>query len=510
MDTVNYDYDLIVIGGGSGGLAAAKKASEYGAKVALFDYVKPSTQNTKWGLGGTCVNVGCVPKKLYHYAANISSLIHNDAEEYGFEFTGDINHNWETLMTNIKNHIRKLNFSYRTGLKSSKVKYINAYAKFKNKNEVEYIHKNQNKTLTAKNFIIAVGGRPYIPDNIPGAKEYAITSDDIFFQDESLGKTLCVGASYISLECAGFLTHLGFDTTVAMRSIALRGFDRQCADKVVNLMKETGTKFKEQLTPSKITKTEQGKLLVTFTSSNTMSSTNKIHTEEYDTVLYATGRYPQTKNIGFENVGIIVLQNGKIECINEQTNVDNIYAIGDIVANCPELTPVAIKSGELLISRLYGNETKLMNYDLIPTTIFTPYEYGCIGLSEEDAISKYGIDNIETYLYEFTRLEDSISNKKQKINEKEDEPLSCSNLSKLVCLKTDNERVLGFHYIGLNAGEVTQGFALSMRLGATKKDFDETIGIHPTDAESFMSMNITRSSGDNYIISESCGGGKCG
>lgn len=494
----SYDYDLIVIGGGSGGLAAAKKATEYGAKVALFDYVKPSTQNTKWGLGGTCVNVGCVPKKLYHYAANISSLIHNEAKDYGFEINENINHNWETLMNNIKTHIRKLNFSYKSGLKSSNVKYINAYAKFKNINEVEYTHKIENKTLTAKHFIIAVGGRPYIPDDIPGAKQYAITSDDIFFQNKSPGKTLCVGASYISLECAGFLTHLGLDTTVSMRTIALRGFDRQCADKVVNLMKKTGTKFKEQLIPSSIIKTDKGKLLVTFIN----TKNNMIdHTEEYDTVLYATGRYPQTKNIGLENIGIDILSNGKIKCNNEQTNIENIYAIGDILDNCPELTPVAIRSGELLASRLYGSKTEIMNYDLIPTTIFTPYEYGCVGLSEEDAVNKYGIDAIEIYLYEFTRLEGSISS---------DESLSCSNLSKLVCLKTDNERVLGFHYVGLNAGEVTQGFALSLRLGAKKKDFDDTIGIHPTDAESFMSMNITKSSGENYIISDSCGGGKCG
>lgn len=503
-----YDYDLIVIGGGSGGLAAAKKATEYGAKVALFDYVKSSTQNTKWGLGGTCVNVGCVPKKLYHYAANINSLIHNDAKEYGFDINKNINHNWETLMNNIKTQIRKLNFSYRTGLKTSNVKYINSYARFKNINEVEYTHKNEIKTLTAKHFIIAVGGRPYIPDNIPGAKEYAITSDDIFFLKNEPNKTLCVGASYISLECAGFLTHLGFDTTVAMRSIALRGFDRQCTDKVVNLMKETGTKFKEYLIPSNISKTENGKLLVSFINTKTDVID---HTEEYDTVLYATGRYPQTQNIGLEQIGVNILSNGKIDCINEQTNIDNIYTVGDIVNNSPELTPVAIKAGELLASRLYGNKTKLMNYDLIPTTIFTPYEYGCVGLSEEEAINKYGIDDIEIYIYEFTRLEETISNKKQKLNNQyTEESLSCSNLSKLVCLKTDNERILGFHYVGLNAGEVTQGFALSLRLGATKKDFDDTIGIHPTDAESFMSMNITKRSGDNFIISDSCGGGKCG
>lgn len=498
-----YDYDIIVIGGGSGGLAAAKKSAEYGAKVALFDYVTPTTHGTKWGLGGTCVNVGCVPKKLYHYAGKISSTIHYDSKQYGFEFKDDVLHTWDTLMNNIKSYIRSLNFSYKSGLKSSKVKYINALAKFKNKNEIEYTYKNETLSLTANKFIIAVGGRPYVPTDVPGATEYAITSDDIFFLKQSPGKTLCVGASYISLECAGFLTELGFNTTVSMRSIPLRGFDRQCSEKIVEKMKESGTKFKQYLVPSKIEKNNDNKLVVTFVDVNTSEVKE---TEVYDTVLYATGRYPQTGNIGLKEIGVNVLENGKIDSNKEKTNIDNIYAIGDILNGSLELTPVAIKAGELLAERLYGNSTKYMNYNTIPTTVFTPYEYGCVGLSEEKAIEIYGEDNIEVYLHEFTSLEKSISN--MFCVEKEND--SCSNLSKIICLKTESEKVIGFHYIGDSAGEITQGFALSLKLGVTKKDLDDTIGIHPTNAESFMSMSITRRSGKNFTITDSCGGGKCG
>jgi thioredoxin reductase (NADPH) len=498
-----YDYDLIVIGGGSGGLSVAKKAAEYGVKVALFDYVEPTNHGTKWGLGGTCVNVGCVPKKLYHNAGKINSILHDDSGSYGFVFKDDVLHTWDTLMNNIKSYIRTLNFSYRSGLKSSNVKYINALAKFKNKNEVEYTYKKKTLTLTADKFVIAVGGKPYIPSDVPGALEYAITSDDIFYLKNAPGKTLCVGASYISLECAGFLTELGYDTTVSIRSIPLRGFDRQCSEKIVEQMKESGTKFKKNLIPSKIEKNNDNKLIVTFVDVNTNQVKN---TEVYDTVLYATGRYPQTENIGLKEIGVNILENGKINCNKEQTNIDNIYAIGDILNGSLELTPVAIKAGELLADRLYNNSTEYMNYYTIPTTIFTPFEYGCVGLSEENAIKLYGEDNIEVYLQEFTSLEKSLSNM---FNIKK-ENVSCSNLSKIICLKTENDKVIGFHYIGDNAGEITQGFALSLKLGATKKDFDNTIGIHPTNAESFMSMNITKRSGENFVISDSCGGGKCG
>lgn len=495
--------DFLVIGGGSGGMAAAKEAAKIGAKVVLFDYVKPSTQGTTWGLGGTCVNVGCVPKKLMHYAAHIGHTVHNDAAKYGWNVGSDFTHNWENLVDTVQNHIHSLNFGYRGGLRSNKVEYINALASFVDANTIQYTLKGQTKTICAKNILIATGGRPSLPEDVPGAREFAITSDDLFSLPTAPGKTLVVGASYIALECAGLLTALGYDTTVAVRSILLRGFDRQCADKIGELMKCTGTKFAQKL-PSSITKDDAGKLTVIFSDGSA---------DVFDTVLYATGRYADTKNIGLDKAGVTVEKDGKFD-VNEQeqTNIPHIYAIGDILRGKPELTPVAIKTGELLARRVFGVGNALMDWDLVPTTVFTPVEYGAVGLSEEEAEKRFPGD-IETFLFEFTSLEHAAAHREKVESERADEfdadmPPSC--LAKLVCLKSQKNRVIGFHFVGPNAGEITQGFGLALRLGATKEDFDNTVGIHPTDAEAFMSLSITRASGESWIASGGCGGGKCG
>ena len=235
----SYEYDLAVIGGGSGGMACAKEAARHGARVVLFDYVKPSTQGTKWGLGGTCVNVGCVPKKLMHRAAVIGQTLH-DAHHFGWNVAEeDMKFDWNQLVTNTRNHIRMLNFGYKKGLKSASVTYINGLASFPEHNDghtLQYVKRFKEKEppvpLTFDKVLIAVGGRPAIPSNVPGAVEHAITSDDIFYLNQSPGRTLVVGAGYIALECGGFLNECGFDVTVAVRSILLRGFDRDCTNKI--------------------------------------------------------------------------------------------------------------------------------------------------------------------------------------------------------------------------------------------------------------------------------------
>jgi len=512
MDATEYEYDLVVIGGGSGGMASAKMAATLGAKVALFDFVKPSTQGTKWGLGGTCVNVGCVPKKLMHYAGLLGAGF-EDARHFGWQLTQP-HHTWDKLVESVQNHVRSLNFSYRVGLKSAQVNYINALAKFKDPHTVSYTLRGAEKTITSKYFIVAVGGRPSIPSDVPGAAEFAITSDDIFALDRSPGKTLCVGGSYIALECAGFLTELGYPTSVAVRSILLRGFDRQCADKVGAMMAEIGTRFLNGFIPTKIVKTDAGKLEVTLANTSGESVV-----EQFDTVLYATGRHADTAGINLEAVGVKSLKNGKIAVVNEQTNVPNIFAIGDCIdsADAPgsmqELTPVAIKAGELLAKRMFGHGTEQMSYHLVPTAVFTPFEYGTVGYSEEEAISRWGADNIESYMLEFASLEIAAAHRKRHpstIIDPEDDALSPHCFAKLVCLKPEKERVVGFHFVGPNAGEVTQGYALAIKLGATKKDFDDLIGIHPTDAEVFTQLDITRSSGLDFRAAGGCGGGKCG
>eukprot|EP01130_Rhizamoeba_saxonica_P016219 TRINITY_DN7455_c0_g1_i1.p1 TRINITY_DN7455_c0_g1~~TRINITY_DN7455_c0_g1_i1.p1 ORF type:complete len:510 (+),score=125.90 TRINITY_DN7455_c0_g1_i1:266-1795(+) len=479
-----YDYDVVVIGGGSGGISASKKASELGLKVGLLDFVKPSSQNTTWGLGGTCVNVGCIPKKLFHQASIVGETI-KESHNYGWNIdssNSDISNDWSTLAGNIQQHIKSLNFGYRSQLKKNfDVDYMNKLAKFIDNNTLEVKNrKGVTETITSDKFIIAVGGRPKVPTDVPGAIEYAYTSDDIFSFKKPPGKTLVVGASYVALECAGFLTGLGYDTTVMVRSILLRGFDQQIAKFIGTNMEESGTKFIRGSTPSKISLTSDNQYLVEY---NTPEGDFK--SEVYDTVLYATGRYPDVDKLNIEKLGINIDQNQKIITNDlDQTNVPNIFAIGDCVSGKPELTPVAIKAGKLLAKRLAENDNNItMNYDMIPTTVFTPLEYGTIGLTEDEAQKRYG-DDMEVYHSFFLPLEYALPHRKE--NE-------C--YAKLICNKSDDNRVVGLHILGPNAGEITQGYAVAMKLGARYEDFEETIGIHPTVSEEIVSLTITKRSG---------------
>eukprot|EP00594_Rhizosolenia_setigera_P012622 CAMPEP_0178968562 /NCGR_PEP_ID=MMETSP0789-20121207/18340_1 /TAXON_ID=3005 /ORGANISM="Rhizosolenia setigera, Strain CCMP 1694" /LENGTH=628 /DNA_ID=CAMNT_0020654539 /DNA_START=51 /DNA_END=1937 /DNA_ORIENTATION=+ len=472
-----YDYDLVVIGGGSGGLATSKEASALGAKVAVLDYVKPSPAGSVWGLGGTCVNVGCIPKKLMHNAALVNESMHHDTAAFGISAAEKTQHDWENMRQNVQNHIRGLNFKYRVNLRENEVNYINKLGKFIDPHTIEVVDKNGEKsTITSSRFLIAVGGRP-TPLNCEGG-DLAISSDDIFSLEKSPGKTLCVGASYISLECAGFLNGLGYDTTVAVRSILLRGFDRECADKIGDFMKESGVKFRMEVTPQKLEKLENGKINVTFSDGSQ---------EEYDTVLCAIGRQADTESLGLENIPQIETnpKNKKIVCTHEQTGVPNIYAIGDVMEGCPELTPVAIQAGLSLANRLFAGSKEAMNYKKIATTVFTPIEYGTIGYSEEDAIEKFGDENIDVYHKEFIPLEWSISEGRW----------AQKGFTKVIVNKSEGNEVLGIHYVGPNAGEVMQGYGVAMKKGITFKDLEDTVGIHPTCSEEIVTLKVTKSSG---------------
>lgn len=485
----SYDYDIIVIGGGSGGLAASKEAAKLGKKVAVCDFVKPTPKDTTWGLGGTCVNVGCIPKKLMHQTALLGEGI-QDAKSYGWEVTDSLPaHNWGKMVEEVQNHIGSLNWNYRVQLREKSVTYKNEYAIFSDPHTLKLTNKKgKESTCTADKFIIATGGRPRYP-NIPGAKELGITSDDLFSLSYSPGKTLLVGASYISLECAGFLKGLGYDVTVMVRSIFLRGFDQQMANKIGDYMEEHGVNMIKECVPSSLEEIEPldvgaskaGKVLV---KAEYKDGTK--YEDEFNTVIFAIGRDACTENIGLDKAGVEVNpKNGKIkhnEC--EQTSADHIYAIGDVLDDKPELTPVAIQAGKLLARRLCGTSTKITDYVNVPTTVFTPLEYGCVGLSEEDAIAIHGEENIEVYHVGFLPLEWTVPHRPE---------TAC--YAKLVCNKAENMKVLGFHYLGPNAGEVTQGFGGMIKLGATKEDFDDLIGIHPTTAETFTTMDITKSSG---------------
>lgn len=533
------EYDLVVIGGGSGGLAAAKEAAKHGARVALFDYVKPSPIGTTWGFGGTCVNVGCIPKKLMHYTSLCGESM-QDARGLGWRLPDDVPHDWETMVATVQAHVKKLNFFYESGVKSPQkqadgtlphagVWYFNALARFESTHEVSWRDDFNNVgRVYGKHFIIAVGGRPLVPSSLPG-KELVITSDDLFSLKHSPGKVLCVGAGYISLECGGFLTNLGNETHISVRSTPLRtGFDRDAASLVVELMSLQGTKFLMGTVVKQIVKDASSKLKVTFEWKD-----GRLTDELYDTVLYAIGRYSDTAALNLSAAGLEEkdFKDGKLIVDEaERTTVQDIFAIGDCATGVkhtiPELTPVAVQSGELLARRLFVGSKVLMNYENVATTVFTPFELGAIGLPEHEAVERYGAENIEIFLKVYESLEIGAvhrhtavkyfekdwddAKKTHVLSDRESTDLPPMCLAKLVCLKSENDRVVGLHYVGPNAGEVTQGFAVAMKLGATKADFDSTVGIHPTDAESFTMLEVTKRSGQNWIASGGCGGGKCG
>lgn len=469
-----YDYDLVVIGGGSGGLAASKEAASLGAKTAVLDFVKPSPAGTSWGLGGTCVNVGCIPKKLMHNAAIIKEGVAQDAAAFGITSTGG-EHSWETMRENVQNHIRGLNFKYRVNLREKNVTYLNKLGKFVDAHTLEVTDKKGRVSkITSSRFVIATGGRPS-PLKCEGG-ELAISSDDIFALEKSPGKVLCVGASYISLECAGFLAGVGHDVTVAVRSILLRGFDRECADLIGSYMADHGVAFKREVVPTKLEKVDGERIQVTFSDGSQ---------DVYDTVLVAIGRSGDTEKLGLESVGIKANEgNAKINCKEEQTSCPNIYAIGDVMEGIPELTPVAIQAGINLSRRLFGGSTESMDYKNICTTVFTPIEYGTVGYSEDEALEVFGKDNVEIYHKFFTPLEWSLS-----------ESRSHHQAFTKVIVDKSNNKVLGIHFLGPNAGEVMQGYGTAMKKCITFKDLADTVGIHPTSAEEIVTLTVTKSSG---------------
>ncbi|NWR33918.1 TRXR2 reductase, partial [Tachuris rubrigastra] len=483
------EYDLLVIGGGSGGLACAKEAAQFGRKVAVLDYVDPSPQGTTWGLGGTCVNVGCIPKKLMHQAALLGSAL-KDAPHYGWNIAQPVHHSWSVMAQAVQNYVKSLNWGHRVQLQDKKVKYLNMKGSFSDPHTVRGVTKAGKETIvTADNIVIATGGRPKYPTHIAGALQYGITSDDLFWLKESPGKTLPSFILYVSLECAGFLTGIGLDTAVMMRSIPLRGFDQASMDYLTQMaflvtehMESYGTKFLKRCFPTKVEKLESNRLQVTW--KNTDLGTEE--TDSFDTVMWAVGRAPDTKTLNLETVGVKTnSETGKIIVdASEATSVPHIYAIGDITEGRPELTPTAIAAGKLLAQRLFGQSSELMDYDTVPTTVFTPLEYGCVGLSEEAAVQCHGSDNIEVFHAYYKPLEFTVA---------ERDATQC--YMKMVCLRESEQRILGLHFIGPNAGEVIQGFALGIKCGATYPQLMKTVGIHPTCAEEVTKLHITKRSG---------------
>ncbi|XP_027193741.2 thioredoxin reductase 1, cytoplasmic-like [Dermatophagoides pteronyssinus] len=509
----DYDYDLIVIGGGSGGLAASKEAASLGKKVCMLDFVQPTPHGVTWGVGGTCVNVGCIPKKLMHHASLIGGEI-EDAHYFGWQtkngepLKDNLKHDWSTLVNYVQNNIKGSNFSYRALLATQQVKYLNAYGTFVEPNKLRIVYKNKKEEfITSKNFIVATGERPVYPIDCKGALKYSITSDDLFSLKYPPGRTLVVGASYVALECAGFLRGLGYDVTVMVRSIVLRGFDRQCSEHVRNYMENyEHVKFIDhcvmkqidELKPSE--NNEPPLLRATYRNLDT----DEEMMDEFNTILFAIGRKPCTDKIGLDIVGVEMDTKGYIPNINEQTNVPHIYAIGDILQGRPQLTPVAIEAGILLARRLFTDQQINCDYINVPTTVFTPLEYGCCGYTEEEAIEKFGLDNIEVYHQYFTPTEWKLN-----YYDRPRKPMNVCYAKVITTRSNDGdsrkELLLGFHYVGPNAGEIIQFTPFPLKMKATKADLDSMIGIHPTCAEIFTMLPISKRSGKEATQQGCCG-----
>ncbi len=466
-----FDFDLLVIGGGSGGLACGKEAAELGANVALLDFVTPSPMGTTWGLGGTCVNVGCIPKKLFHHAALSKELLH-DAQDYGWDVKVG-KHDWGRLVDGVRDYIKGLNFGYRVQLRDKNVKYLNKLGRFKDAHTVVCRDKKgEEEVVTAARIVVAVGGRPRALD-CPGG-ELAISSDDMFYLDKPPGKTLVVGASYVALECASFLTGLGYDTTVMVRSIFLRGFDQQMADKVAGAMEKLGTRFTRNAVPRRLSRTPDGRIKVEWEGGE----------DTYDTVLCAIGRDAITKRLELERAGLCANKNGKIDTTYGQTAVPSVFALGDCEEGVPELTSVAIELGRNLARRMFGKETAPVDLHCVPTSVFAGLEYSCVGLSEEAAREQYG-DSVDVYHTNFTPIQWTIAKSTREFNQ-------C--YVKVVVDTKQDERVLGIHMVSPESSEIVQAYAVPMKMGMKWQDLKEMIGVHPTQGEEICMLSVKKSS----------------
>ena len=449
-------FDLIVIGGGSGGVATANRAASYGARVALFE---------KSQMGGTCVNVGCVPKKIMWTAAHLRTCI-DDAVDYGFQVNTGY-HDWNDLKRKRDAYIEKLNQGYENGLNKNNVTIIRAHAKFVDKNTV--IANSQ--SYFAPKIIIAVGGRPIYPD-IKGT-EYGIDSDQFFGLHEIPKRIAIVGGGYIAVEIGGLLRSLGSDVTLIVRKQKiLNKFDSILSDNLMSQMKLDGIKIEKEKTIQHLDKQVDGTIDVHLKNPQVL--------EKFDTLMWAIGRKPNTDILDVAAAGLKTNGDGSITVNKyQETNVEGIFALGDIIKNF-ELTPVAIAAGRRLSDRLFGDKPQsYLDYENIPSIVFSHPPIGTVGLTEKQAIDKFGISNIRVYETKFTPMYHAFSAKKS------------TSVMKLVVEKS-KEEILGIHMIGIGSDEMLQGFAVALKMGATKADFDNTVALHPTAAEEMVTMKESR------------------
>ncbi|MBT9476518.1 glutathione-disulfide reductase [Polaromonas sp.] len=446
-----FDFDLFVIGGGSGGVRAARMAAQRGARVALAEVA---------AMGGTCVNLGCIPKKLYSYAAHFAESFE---ESHGFGWVGEAPIlNWNTLKSNRAREITRLNGIYVQLLKGAGVHLIEGWATLVDAHTVAV----GGQHYSAKSILVATGGKPSVPD-VAGS-EHVITSNEMFDLSPFPQRLLVVGGGYIACEFASIFNGLGAQVTQLYRGHqVLRGFDEEVRAFIASEMVKTGVTLHLNTDVAAIERTADGLQVRLLDGSHVT----------VDAVLYATGRVPLVAGLGLEAVGVAQNEAGAIQVNAQyQTSVPSIYALGDVTARL-QLTPVALGEAMVVVDQLFGpaagQAPRGMSYDFIPTAVFTHPNIGTVGYSEADAIEKFG--KVRIYRSDFKALKHTLSGSTER------------TLMKLV-VDDASDRVVGLHMVGPDAGEVVQGFAVAMKAGATKAIFDSTIGIHPTLAEEFVTM----------------------
>ena len=447
-----YDFDLFVIGAGSGGVRAARFAAGFGARVAVAE--------SRY-LGGTCVNVGCVPKKLLVYGAHFEEEL-RQAKGYGWT-SGEPAFDWSTLIANKNREIERLNGIYRKLLVDSGVKLLEGHARLVGGQHVEV----DGQRYSARHILIATGGWPQKPD-IPGA-EHAITSNEAFYLEQLPQRVLVVDGGYIAVEFASILHGLGAKTSLLYRrDLFLRGFDESLRVHLRDEMEKKGVDLQFNSDIRRIDKQADGTLKATLADGRVL---------ETDCVFYATGRRPMLDNLGLENTRIEQDDRGFIRVDNLYRTTDPyVLAIGDVIGRV-QLTPVALAEGMAVARRLFRpEEYRPLSYELIPTAVFSLPNIGTVGLSEQQAREKHRVKVFES---RFRPMKLSLTESQER------------TLMKLV-VDADSDRVLGCHMIGPEAGEIIQGLAVAMKAGATKRDFDDTLGIHPTAAEEFVTMRTAR------------------
>ncbi len=441
-------FDLLVIGGGSGGLAVAEKAAQFGKKVAIVESSK---------LGGTCVNQGCVPKKIMWYAANLAHAV-DDASSFGIPAQRGTT-DWQKLVTGREQYIANINNFWDGYVTDLNITHIPGHAKFVDQNTLSV----DGRKYSAKHIVIATGGRPFVPD-VPGA-ELGITSDGFFLLEQMPEKVAVIGGGYIGIELGGVLRALGADVTVlAPSERILKNFDSLISDTLAEEMRKQGIQLYNSFRVTSLSRNDQG----------LMVHSAEQQLQGFDQVIWATGRLPNTDTLNLDAAGVEMLPNGVIPVDEyEETNIEGIYALGDIIGK-QQLTPVAIAAGRRLAERLYNGKPEMkMDYRNVPSVVFSHPPIATVGLTELEAIQTK--EQVNIYQSDFTPMRYALADH------------GSTTAMKLVCCGK-HEKVVGIHVIGDGADEMMQGFAVAVKMGATKADFDNTVAIHPGSAEELVTM----------------------